>query len=88
MGGGFPPASCYGNGKYCQKSAGNPALENHCCTKKAATSPQGIIAAFAKWIAADNPFDCEPAAFQGTVFFYRLQRIFTAGRCKPAAGRL
>lgn len=58
-----------------------------CGTKKAATSRQRIITAFAKRIAADNPFDCEPAAFQGTVFFYRLQRIFTAGRCKPAAGR-
>jgi hypothetical protein len=58
-----------------------------CGTKKAATSRQRIITAFAKRIATDNPFDCEPAAFQGTVFFYRLQRIFTAGRCKPAAGR-
>jgi len=41
-----------------------------------------------KRVTLANPFDGEPAAFQGAIFLYRLQSIFTAGGVKTTAGSL
>ena len=56
--------------------------------EKSSFSRQRIIAALMKRMALGDPLDCEPAAFNRTIFLYRFQRVFAACRRKPAARRL
>ena len=44
----------------------------------------GIVAGSAQGVAAQQPAERQPAAFEGTVFAQRLQGILRAGRGEPA----
>ncbi len=51
-------------------------------------SRDGVVAAAAPGIAAEDALEAEPEPFKGTVFAESLESILGAGGGEPAAGRL